>query len=111
VILLLLAGTAVFSGELQIHQRWRAKLAFKTVSGSDRSECAEVNRFLGGRHKRRLISGCASVADCNLRGQTGNGVFPDVLLGFYEMSSKFLRCTLGVKYRKIAMKMERSLVN
>ena len=106
IVLVLLAGTACF---LTVYFKFinlrSFRLAFRTVRGkySSSDDPGQITHFQALSTALSATVGLGNIAGVAVAiGLGGPGaVFWMVVMGFMGMSSKFVECTLGVKYREI----------
>jgi AGCS family alanine or glycine:cation symporter len=106
IVLILLAGTAIF---LSIYFRFinlRAfGLALKTVRGkySSKDSQGQITHFQALSTALSATVGLGNIAGVAIAISIGGpgAVLWMVIMGFLGMTSKFTECTLGVKYRRI----------
>lgn len=106
VVLILLAGTAVFLTCFFGFINFRAfKLALRTVRGkySSRKDPGEITHFQALSAALSATVGIGNIGGVAIAiGIGGPGaVFWMILIGIFGMTSKFCECTLGVRYRQI----------
>lgn len=106
VVLLLLAVTAVFfTFYFQFINLRAFRLALKTVKGkySRKEDPGQITHFQALTTALSATVGLGNIAGVAVAiGLGGPGaVFWMVVMGFLGMSSKFVECTLGVRYRSI----------
>ena len=106
VVLILLAGTAVFLTCFFGFINFRAfKLALRTVRGkySSSKDPGEITHFQALSAALSATVGIGNIGGVAIAiGIGGPGaVFWMILIGIFGMTSKFCECTLGVRYRQI----------